>query len=134
MSGIINLTRAASIGIHACVLISNSKDRLNVTQIADALKASSHHVAKVLQKLAAEGILHSSKGASGGFSMAINPSKINLLHIYEIIQGPIEESHCPEYSDICPFDECIWGDFGNQTRENFKSYLASRSLESVKVD
>lgn len=132
MSGILNISRAASIGIHACVLIAKSEDRLNVNQISKALKASSHHVAKVLQKLAAEGVLHSAKGPNGGFSMAIDPAKISLLHIYEIIQGPVREKHCPEFSDICPFPECIWGEFGNQTMQNFRAYLSNKRLLDVK--
>jgi Rrf2 family transcriptional regulator, nitric oxide-sensitive transcriptional repressor len=133
MQGIISLSRAASIGIHACAIISNNEGRLNATQIADILKASTHHVAKVLQKLATEGILHSNKGPNGGFSIAISPEKISLLHIYEVIQGKIEDSHCPEYSENCPFPECIWGEFGNQTRENFKEYLQNRTLADIKI-
>lgn len=132
MSGIINLSRAASIGIHACALLRRSDTRMNASQVAKALDASTHHVAKVLQKLALEGILNSTKGPSGGFSLAVNPSEVSLLRIYEIIQGPIEDTHCPEYGTECPFPECIWGDFGNQTRENFKEYLQSRSLADVK--
>lgn len=132
MSGILNISRAASIGIHACVLIAESEDRLNVNQISKALKASSHHVAKVLQKLAAEGVLHSAKGPNGGFSMAVDPRNISLLDVYEIIQGPLEENHCSEFSDICPFPECIWGEFGNQTMRNFRIFLSSKRLLDVK--
>ena len=133
MSGIINLSRAASIGIHACALIAKSENRMNSLMVAKALNCSTHHVAKVLQKLALDGILNSTKGPTGGFALELEPKQITLLEIYESVQGPLEtDCQCPEHSDEdCPFEDCIWGKFGNDTREGFREYLQSRTLADL---
>jgi Rrf2 family protein len=128
MPGLINLSRAASLAIHASVMISKSNKRMNAGEIADELKASTHHVSKVLQKLAHAGILNSKKGPLGGFALSDVPSEITLLRVYEAIEGKLVKSYCPEYSDYCPFEKCIWGDFGNSLHDDFKKYMESKTL------
>ncbi|MGM0650844.1 MAG: RrF2 family transcriptional regulator [Bacteroidota bacterium] len=131
MTGILHISRAASIGIHGTVLIHKSKVRLNAAQIASQLNASEHHVAKVLQKLAKGNILNSQKGPAGGFSLARPARHINLLEIYEAVEGPLSENICPENAEICPFDNCLWGNFGRKTGKNFKTYLQEKLLAEL---
>ncbi len=123
MQKILQISLAASIGLHGTVLIYKSPARLNVVQIATKLKASEHHVAKVLQKLAKKDILKSHKGPAGGFSLGKDAGNLSLLEIYETIEGPLADGLCPDKTGDCPFEDCLWGHFGEQTGKDFKAYL-----------
>jgi Rrf2 family protein len=60
-----------------------------------------HFLAKILQRLTKKGLLHSLKGPTGGFSLALPAEKINLLQVIEAVDGA-------EFMDTCVlgFPEC----------------------------
>lgn len=128
MSKIFSLSEAGSIAIHSMVLIAKSENKLNVIKIAERTGSSKHHVAKVLQRLVKDDFLTSNRGPHGGFKLKRPAEEIDLLEIYESIEGRIEITECPMDNMICPFDKCILGNvIGNMT-QNFKDYLQSQKL------
>ncbi|MCK9618512.1 MAG: Rrf2 family transcriptional regulator [Lentimicrobiaceae bacterium] len=129
MSKIISLSEAASIGIHGVVLIAQSESLMNVQHIADATGSSRHHVAKIMQRLVKDGYLTSSRGPSGGFSLKKPASEINLLQIYESIEGKVEKPECPVGNTICPFDKCLMGGVVTTLTNDFGNYLQSQTID-----
>lgn len=57
--------------------------------VAEALGASRDHVAKLLQLLVRAGVVRSTRGARGGFSLAKEPSELTALEVCQAIDGPI---------------------------------------------
>jgi Rrf2 family transcriptional regulator, cysteine metabolism repressor len=57
--------------------------------VAEALGASRDHVAKLLQLLVRAGVVRSTRGARGGFSLAKDPSELTALEVCQAIDGPI---------------------------------------------
>ena len=57
---------------------------------------------KLLQKLNAAGLVKSTMGVNGGFSLSKQPSQINLSNVIEVIQGPIAINRCLLSKDACP--------------------------------
>lgn len=133
MSKIISLSEAASIAIHSMILITNSKENINVAHIAEITKSSRHHIAKVLQRLAKEGFLESNRGPNGGFQLKINPEDISLLNIFEAVEGKIQESGCLSDNPLCPFDKCLMGNIINRMTLEFREYLDSQKLSDYKL-
>src|SRR5271170_5026829 len=58
-----------------------------VKQIAAETAIPAHFLAKILQDLARDGFLKSSKGPRGGFRLAIPAHEISLLKIVEAVDG-----------------------------------------------
>jgi Rrf2 family protein len=130
MSKIFSLSEAGSIAIHSMVLIAKSESKLNVVKIAERTGSSKHHVAKVLQRLVKDDFLTSNRGPHGGFELKRSADDMNLLDIYEAIEGKIEISKCPMENQICPFDKCLLSNvIGNMT-QNFKDYMSSQKLSN----
>lgn len=59
---------------------------------------------KILGKLVSGGLVTSKKGANGGYCLASDPSKITLLDILEVIEGPIVISKCLGDGFVCRHD------------------------------
>ncbi len=131
MAKVVNITEAVTIALHSVILIAKNKSaQVNVNFIARATGSSKFHIAKVLQKLVKDGILGSHRGPAGGFFLAEKPEDINLLEVYESIEGKIVVSHCPLGKDICPFGKCLFDDLAMDMTKNFKEYLESRTVAS----
>lgn len=128
MANIVALSEAASIGLHSMVLIAQSDKVLNVAEISEKICSSRHHVAKVMQHLAKQGLVTSNRGPNGGFTLKKPAEKISLLDIYETIDGKMEVNICPGTTETCPFHACILGDIATKVTLEIKDFFESRKL------
>jgi Rrf2 family protein len=74
---------------------SKNNSKIGIKQISRDLDLPTPFLAKILQQLAKQKILSSTKGPHGGFSLSKDPKTITLFDIVTTIDG----------SD--PFDNCI---------------------------
>jgi Rrf2 family protein len=130
MNGIFKISEAASLALHSMVLIKKTPAKLNATEIADILKSSKHHVAKVLQRLVKSGMLDSGRGPKGGFEIKKNVDEISFLDIYQAIEGNYTVSNCIYENKECMFDTCIIGDLNSKLSNEFIEYLKNQKLSS----
>jgi Rrf2 family protein len=130
MSKVITISEAASIAIHSMVLIAGAHDHLNVTQIAERMGSSRHHVAKILQRLVKEGYLRSNRGPAGGFTLNKPAGDVSLLEIYETIEGKLSETSCPLDHPVCPFDKCLMGNIVTKMTREFRKYMEEQKLSN----
>lgn len=132
MSKPIQISEAATIGIHSLVLIANSDNNfMNVNVIADKTGASRNHIAKVMQILVKAGFLSSVRGPAGGFSLSKDPGEITMLEVYEAIEGKIIIKDCPFDQPICAFNKCLMGGIIHKVSAELVNYLKSHTLKDM---
>ncbi len=135
MPNIFKISEAASLAIHALmVMASNSNRSVTAHEVAGIIRASEAHLAKVLQRLARCGLVKSSRGPKGGFVLARDPASISLLDIYEAIEGPLTITTCMLGRPICGGGaaSCCLGtllvDVGEQVRRHLQSTKLSQLI------
>jgi Rrf2 family protein len=62
-------------------------------------------LAKIISQLSIAGLLHTSRGARGGVTLARQPEDITLLEVIEAIDGPIMLNECVGENSLCVFDD-----------------------------
>ena len=129
MSKVVNISEAASLAIHAIILIAASDKLINVNQIAEATGASKNHLAKVMQRLGKQGLVASSRGPNGGFKLKKKPNEFTLYDIYESIEGPIEIEGCPMERPVCPFEKCLMGGIIHKVTSDLRTYLEAETID-----
>lgn len=82
-------TKASEYALIAMIYIANKNSPTDVDTICDHLQLPKSFLAKILQGLAKEGLLHSFKGAKGGFYLAKDAS---LYTIKEIVNTAEKKS------------------------------------------
>ncbi len=101
------ITRNTDYAIRALCCIGEKKQEvISADQLVKFLEMPRPFLRKILQTLNKEGLLNSSKGKGGGFTLAISLEKISLIDVMKIFQGPIrltehkfKKSDCPNISD-----------------------------------
>lgn len=129
MSKVFTLSEAASIAIHGMVLIARNGEGINAVKIAEQTGLSKNHISKVLQRLVKNNLLKSARGPLGGFQLKKDPGEINLLTIYETIEGSLDINDCPLNYQICNFENCMMGGVINKMTLEFRTYLQGRTLK-----
>ncbi len=131
MSRIFNISEAAAIAIHSMAVIARSKRLLNSQQVSGITGFSRNHTAKVLQQLAKNNYLQSTRGPGGGFRLGKRADDISLMDIYRLIEGDLDESECRMDCSNCPFHSCIFGGLDRKFNDEFKKYMNDKKLTSV---
>jgi Rrf2 family protein len=78
----------------------------NTKQIAEEYKIPLELLAKVLQKLAKKGLVHSQNGPKGGYTLAKAPNRITVADVVEAIEGPIRIADCYKLYRCIQMDRC----------------------------
>src|SRR4030095_716678 len=111
------ITHEADYATRAILHLSRTqKDKLIPTnEIAKRQNIPSSFLAKIISQLSIAGLLHTSRGAHGGITLARDPEQITLLQVIEAIDGPIQLNVCVECEGLCSFeDNCpiqtVWRD------------------------
>lgn len=64
-------------------------------ELAAKTKVSGDYLSKVLQSLTKAGLARSTRGASGGYSLAFRPSRITILQIVQAVDPIQRITRCP---------------------------------------
>lgn len=78
-------------------------------EIADTYRIPYPLLAKVLQKLAAKGVIKAMHGTKGGYELARRAAEISVADVVEIFEGPVAVAECLREEDkvTCPqWDGC----------------------------
>ncbi len=97
------LTRAGDYGLQAIIFLSTKapEGEASADEIARELHLPSSFLKKILQRLSSTGILRSTKGYDGGFSLSRPPERLSMLDVIEAIDGPICLNVCLHGPGAC---------------------------------
>jgi Rrf2 family protein len=127
-------SRSAEYAIRAFVHLASAPEGRYVMakKIAAAESIPAHFLAKILQQLARQGYLRSSKGPTGGFALKKQAGKISLFEVAVAVDGPNGYGRClcgsPECSET---SACGLYDGWSRVRSSIIRYLEGTSIGDV---
>lgn len=116
------LSNTCKYAIRSVIYLSlNAKEgkKIGIKKISEDLEIPTPFLGKILQSLARQKLLTSTKGPHGGFGMGKEPSEITLMNIVEIVDGLDMFENCligmrPCKTDINKRPPCpVHNQFGN---------------------
>ncbi|HEX2803359.1 MAG TPA: SUF system Fe-S cluster assembly regulator [Sphingomicrobium sp.] len=101
--------RLSHLADYAVVLMTaaarrDAGERLSATELSAETGVPLPTTQKLMGQLAACGLLDSSRGAGGGFSLARPAAEISLADVVEAVEGPIAMTVCSEGRTDCALD------------------------------
>ncbi|HAL15218.1 MAG TPA: Rrf2 family transcriptional regulator [Anaerolineaceae bacterium] len=122
------ITRQADYALRAMYYLSKLEPsvRAATSLIADEQRIPPSFLAKIISQLSIAGLIHTSRGARGGVSLARPPEAISILEVVEAIDGPLTLNECTHSIDGCPFGEkCpirpVWCDVQSELVERLRN-------------
>ena len=125
------ITRQADYALRAMLYLARLEPakRAATSQIAEQQHIPPSFLAKIISQLSIAGLIHTSRGARGGVTLAREPGEISLLDVVEAIDGPIMLNDCTGDPKDCPFGEnCAIRDIWCVTQDELVSRLRSVSF------
>ena len=106
-SRMFKLSKKADYGLIAMKHLANHREAhaCSASEIAEEYGISATLMAKVLQKLAKQGLVGAKHGSSGGYQLAKEPNRISALEVITSIDGPVLITSCVTSHGACDATE-----------------------------
>ena len=135
------LSNSCRYGIRAIIYLANqpaSAGKIGIKKISSDLGLPSPYLAKILQQLAKQKILSSSKGPHGGFSLLKDPKKITLLDIVTSIDGMDIFTDCVMHNGSCESvddsqNKCPLHNDYEQIRKNLIKLFSNKTIYDLVI-
>src|ERR1051325_11346856 len=100
----LRFTKRADYGLMAIHYIAIHYDvgTVSAQRIAEEFAIPQELLAKILQRLAKQGLIVSQNGPKGGYVLARRPTEITIGEVIRALEGPINIVSCLEESSDCP--------------------------------
>ena len=69
--------------------------------LAEGVAVPTRFGLKILHKLSEVDLVKTSRGASGGYSLSVDPKTLTVRRVIEAIDGPIEINRCLSETHVC---------------------------------
>ncbi len=105
----------------------------SVREVSEAYHIPQPLLAKVLQKLAANGLIKAVHGTKGGYVLAKRPGDISVAHVVEVFEGPFAVAECFNGEKItCPqWDNCLIKDPFYELNYKIYSLLSATTVADL---
>jgi Rrf2 family protein len=88
--------------IHYIAVSERMSGAVSAKRIADEFHIPPELLAKILQRLAKEGLITSQNGPKGGYVLSRQPAAITVGEVVRALEGPIRIVECYEDASECP--------------------------------
>ena len=134
------ITRQADYAVRAVLYLANlgTSERAATSTVAEEQRIPPSFLAKIISQLSIAGLLHTSRGARGGVTLAREPEDISLLEVVEAIDGPIQLNECVAEDSQCSFDDgcplrSVWSDAQSELVARLKKTTFAQLMHQNKV-
>lgn len=123
------LSRTVAYAVRATLQLAKSESTAPVpcSQLAAQGNMPERFLLQILRNLVTHGILRSTRGVDGGYSLVRSPDEVSLLEVIEAIEGPLNTGE--------PIGESMTADSQTRLQDALQQVTdtSRRQLEAVKL-
>lgn len=129
-----NITTKTRYGTRALLELALHHDQgpLSLAEIARRQEFSEKYVESLMGRLRAAGVVHSVRGAQGGYLLARAPADVTLREVYEVMEGSTPPVACLGDPSLCHrMDQCVTQEVWAQVQEAALQVLEGITLADL---
>ena len=130
----LKLTKKADYGLMAMKHLAEHADQgaCSTKDVAEAYGIPQELLAKILQRLAKAGLLHSQHGTNGGYTLAREASGISAFEVIRAIDGPLFITSCITVRGECgQSDRCTIREPLRRVNQSIEQVLRNISIATM---
>jgi len=131
MDRIVAVSDTVNAGIHALALAEANGVSISAREAAERLGVSPSYLAKIMQKLAAGGLMTPTRGLGGGYALARPAEQISCLDVLTILEGDLPRRECLFAKAVCRTGTCALRTFCADTEKRLRSVLETTTIAAI---
>ena len=128
------ITTKTRYGTRALLELALHQDEgpLSLAEIARRQELSEKYAESLMGRLRAAGVVHSVRGAQGGYLLARDPAAITVREVYEVMEGVAPPVACLEDAGLCSrVDQCVTQEVWGQMQQAALEVLGGVTLADL---
>lgn len=123
-------------GVKAMVdlAIRYGKEPVSIKTISERQNISEYYLEQLFSTLRKSGLIKSIRGAMGGYVLGKAPEEIRIYDILEVLEGPIEISHCLDTESCDNIDCCATRLVWKKIKDSIDNVTMSITLKDIVED
>ncbi len=127
-------SRATNYALHTMVYLTLTEKgkSVGVEQLANMQNLSSTYLSKILTKLVKAGLIASTPGVNGGYSIVRKSQEISFLDVIHAVEGKTTLFNCSlEHEDLFKHDDCLIENVMMEAEQNMNDELSSKYISEI---
>jgi Rrf2 family nitric oxide-sensitive transcriptional repressor len=126
-------SKSTELAIHGLWLLASKRpELLLISEMADAQNVSGSYLAKIFQKLARKGLVRSTRGKRGGFTLAREPGDISVADVVRAVETNEPLYDCLDVGRGCQSrSSCLLRDVFDKAERQLYVALEKTSLADL---
>jgi Rrf2 family protein len=103
MQHVLRISRKIDYGLRAMIFLASIPGEAVVPfrEIARRMEVPEDFLAKILKQLVDQGLVRSTRGPHGGYSLARPAQEVSFLDVIEAVEGPVALNVCLDGEEAC---------------------------------
>ena len=111
---------------------NEGKEAVVLKNISKEEDLSIRYLEQIIIPLKINKLVKSVRGAGGGYTLARDPSQINLCEVIEVLEGSCSLVDCVEDPDSCErMTECATYEIWKEASDLLQKYFESKTLQNL---
>ncbi|HIB68626.1 MAG TPA: Rrf2 family transcriptional regulator [Phycisphaerales bacterium] len=131
----LKLSTKSSYGLRACLTLARANQRLSSSEIAERDGIPKRYLEQILSALRQSGLVESTRGAQGGYSLSRPPREITIAQLVESVEGELPPILCTNpglRSDNCRTEsECDCRELCHELESSMTRVLGGTTLADI---
>lgn len=128
----LKISKMTDYGLRLLAILSKSERQLSAHSLAEHTGIPEPTVRKIMKQLSSRKLVESTRGASGGYSLAESTKTSDLAVIVEVFEGKIALTSCCDDDSICDhIADCDTADIWQTINRAFRQTLSGISLAGL---
>jgi len=129
----LQVSKSLDYAVRSLTYIAKEKSSIfTIRDISQKQHIPQNYLAKIMRKLVQKGLLSSSPGPDGGYSLRKPTEDISLKDIYEAIEGDMQLIDCMEKNVVCElFDSCTQRSVWDHLQLHTLTFLNNISVKDI---
>jgi Rrf2 family protein len=131
---VMQVSRKVDYALRAVIYLSSQNDGhpVPVSEIASRRRIPQKFLEKIITNLIRADLVHSHRGAHGGYTLARHPEQISFRDVIEAVEGPISLNACvTERRDCSVLSSCNMQRIWQEGQRRMLEYFSDTTLADV---
>ncbi|MFC1672334.1 RrF2 family transcriptional regulator [Planctomycetota bacterium] len=116
----------------ATLAMAYPEEPVSVGQVARQQRLSAKYLEQIMAALKTAGLVTSTQGVHGGYSLARPPESINLGDVFNVLEGPTAPVDCVDNPGTCSMEAvCPTRDTWVEIEEAIRKVLKNTTLQDL---